>query len=320
MARIRIVDAWRRNPTAPPVYGRAVMVVAETWAEQRVLMRAFRACRDQTRPAIVLRGAALAIGPAGVEPHGPWGIHVDRDEPGRAQQLRAELERAARRLAGARRNPPRLADEESAFERKPTNLWSPGAPRDRESQGPLRTTPFEPVELPRPPAAKPSPRRASVVPVAPPPHGGATIPSAAVAEAPPHGGATISSPAVAEAWMAAADPAARTVACRGPHAPAGGPPPAAGCSPGSADRSGALAQLVGRTMPLGFRLSAAERDVLDALGRAGRLSAAEVADIAACADGAAWMSALIAKLSAHGLDLVVPADAAGGEPTYVLRR
>jgi hypothetical protein len=41
MARIRIVDAWRRSPVSPEIRQRAIMVVAEAWAEQRVLMRAY---------------------------------------------------------------------------------------------------------------------------------------------------------------------------------------------------------------------------------------------------------------------------------------
>lgn len=130
MARIRIVDAWLRCPTTPPTHQRAVMVVAESWAEQRVLMRAYANSPDQTRPTIPLHGLELAIGPAGTDPHGPWGIHVEPPADGRAQNLRDELEVAARRLAGSKGNPPRLMDEESSFDRKRTNHWSPGTPRD----------------------------------------------------------------------------------------------------------------------------------------------------------------------------------------------
>lgn len=128
VARIRIVDEWLRSPVSPPSRYRAIMVVADSWGEQRVLMRAFADSPDQTRPTIVLHGAELAIGPAGTDPHGPWGIHVQPPADGRAQQLREQLELAAQRLAGSKGTPPRLQDELSAFERKRTNNWAPGTP------------------------------------------------------------------------------------------------------------------------------------------------------------------------------------------------
>src|SRR5688572_25526794 len=134
MARIRIIDEWLRSPISAPARQRAVMVVATQWAEQRVLMRAYAGCTDQTRPTIVLHGAELMIGPAGTDASGPWGIHVDLAHDGRAQELRAQLELAARRLAGSKGNPPRLVDEAPEFEMKVTNQWSPGAPRDLPGQ------------------------------------------------------------------------------------------------------------------------------------------------------------------------------------------
>src|SRR5205807_106834 len=76
MAQIRIVDDWLRSPASPPSHYRSVMVIAEKWAEQRVLMRAYAESRDQTRPTILLHGIELAIGPAGLDLNGPWGIHV----------------------------------------------------------------------------------------------------------------------------------------------------------------------------------------------------------------------------------------------------
>ena len=95
------------------------MVVAERWGEQRVLMRAYQECGDQTRPTVVLHGVELAIGPAGTEAAGPWGIHVQPPVDGRAQELRAQLELAARRLVGSRnRNPARLEDEVADFDGK----------------------------------------------------------------------------------------------------------------------------------------------------------------------------------------------------------
>ena len=105
------------------------MVITEKWAEQRVLMRAYAESRDQTRPTITLYGIELAIGPAGVDVNGAWGIHVGEQGDGAAQQVKGQLEDAARRVAGSKGNPPRLADEESTFEREPTANWGPGAPR-----------------------------------------------------------------------------------------------------------------------------------------------------------------------------------------------
>ena len=108
------------------------MVVTEKWAEQRVLMRAYNEARDQTRPMIMLHGSEYAIGPAGLDANGPWGIHVPTATPiddGIAQQVCQQLEIAARRLAGSKGNAPRLADEESNFEREPTGNWAPGTLR-----------------------------------------------------------------------------------------------------------------------------------------------------------------------------------------------
>ncbi|MEP6860175.1 MAG: hypothetical protein ABJE66_06115 [Deltaproteobacteria bacterium] len=132
MAQIRLVDDWLRSPASYPTHYRSVMVIAEKWAEQRVLMRAYAQSREQTMPTILLHGVELAIGPAGIDVNGPWGIHVGEGPEGveaRAQAVKLGLEDAARRLAGSKGNPPRLADEESTFEREPTGNWAPGTPR-----------------------------------------------------------------------------------------------------------------------------------------------------------------------------------------------
>jgi hypothetical protein len=81
-----------------------------------------------------------------------------------------------------------------------------------------------------------------------------------------------------------------------------------------------LASLVGHTMPLGFRLSDAERDVLNALGKTDALRASQVAELVRVNNPVEWMEELMTKLSEHGLDLIVPGADAAGEPTYVLRR
>src|SRR5690606_7448931 len=129
MATIRIVDDWLRSPASAPSHYRSVMVIAEKWAEQRVLMRAYAESRDQTRPTIMPHGVELAIRPAGLDINGPWGVHVGDPDQGRAQHIKEHLEAAARRLAGSKGNPPRLVDEEPTFEREPTANWGPGAPR-----------------------------------------------------------------------------------------------------------------------------------------------------------------------------------------------
>jgi hypothetical protein len=144
MARIRIVDEWLRSPASPPTHYRSIMVVAERWAEQRVLMRAYAESPDQTRPTIVLHGSEVAIGPAGVDPNGEWGVHVQPPADGRAQELKEQLELAARRLAGSKGNAPRLADESAPFERKRTNNWAPGSPRD-VPDAPIAATGWDPA-------------------------------------------------------------------------------------------------------------------------------------------------------------------------------
>lgn len=325
------------------------MVVAESWGEQRVLMRAFQNSPDQTRPTIVLHGAELAIGPAGPTPHGEWGIHVEPPVDGRAQELRQQLEVAAQRLAGGRGKPSRLEDESSQFEGKRTNYWAPGSPRDRHSHppGPIDGLPAAP-----PPSA-PAPQYYEPAQVAPP-QSSTYIPSAAPRPMPPM-------PAPTPPPMAAAAPpvAARAVAPtpvpmsvtpvpqrrrRGwtspiPNAPAreigsrtqagfAGAPvaqPRIPRRPDTALPGKKLSKIVGRTMPVGFQLVQAERDVLNALGDHPFLTARQIADLIAVApnhhhDPIAWMERLMSKLAEHGLDLIVPGDDIGGEPTYVLRR
>src|SRR6478735_11545698 len=140
MAQIRIVDVWLRSPAAVPSHYRSVMVIAEKWAEQRVLMRAYAQSRDQTMPTIMLHGIELAIGPAGTDQNGPWGIHVGEAPDRNPQSIKAGLEEAARRIAGSKGNPPRLVDESQTFDREPTGNWAPGTPRSlpqqREHRGP----------------------------------------------------------------------------------------------------------------------------------------------------------------------------------------
>ncbi len=334
MARIRIIDEWLRSPVAPPSRYRAVMVVAESWSEQRVLMRAFASCGDQTRPTIVLHGIVLAIGPAGLEPHGEWGIHVEPPVDGRAQELRTELELAARRLAGSKGNPPRLADEVSRFENKATHLWAPGTPPDVPAGAPptrMGHGYYEPAELvartgrpmlvegnPQPGFAPPDRQTVLAPPHAPPSDGRSrtgTIPMA-----PLFGGLAASATAETSTesvgsrtrpgFLPPPMPGPRTGSMTMPPVPA---------APPAASTQLTFASLVGRTMPLGLQLTQLERDVLDALGRA-PLTADEIGRIVGAADPVPWMEHLMRKLAQMGLDMVAIGVARTGEPTYLLRR
>ncbi|HLU67475.1 MAG TPA: hypothetical protein VKZ63_14435 [Kofleriaceae bacterium] len=346
MARIRIIDEWLRSPVSPPSRHRAVMVVAESWSEQRVLMRAFAACSDQTRPTIVLHGHELAIGPAGTDPHGEWGIHVQPPVDGRAQELRGQLELAARRLAGSKGNPPRLLDEVSRFDDKATHLWAPGTPPDPPpaSRG-ARPGYYEPAQV-APPI--PSPVIPSAAPRQTPLSPGMTRPMLEVARHNARqavmaaGRATVIMPGGPAAAAAAAAAQARPGRRTDRHASAGGgarahvgvrtrpgflPPdaPTRPASPGapagaSPPAPQSFASLVNRTMPIGLELTDGEREVLNALGRAPCLGARDIARITGAADPLAWMDALLDKLARLGLDLVAPGEARDGEPTYVLRR
>ena len=285
MARIRIVDAWLRCPTAPLTYQRAILVVADGWAEQRVLMRAYAESPDQTRPTMVLHGVQHAIGPAGTDPHGPWGIHVEPPADGRAQALRTALELAARHLARSKGNPPRLMDEEPSFDRKRTNYWVQGTPPD----------------LPNAPAGQPP---ASALPSyyePNEPNQGAAPWPAPHAEPPAPARSAVDSSTV-HGFARAADAGAEQHDQR--------------VAPANRRRYGSL---VGHTIPLGLSLTEEEYAVLDALGVTRTLTASGIAALVGTTDGAAWMDAFVAKLSSFGLDLIAVARDGRGEPTYVLR-
>jgi hypothetical protein len=302
MAQIRIVDDWRRSPAAGPSHWRSVMVVAEKWAEQRVLMRAFAESRDQLRPTIFLHSVELAIGPAGLDLNGPWGIHVGENAEGRAQDIKLQLEAAARRLAGSKGNPPRLVDEAATFEREPTGNWGPGAPRI----------------LPRRPDAQ-SPQVEHVVAV-----GAARVPQVPAASyvVPPHVHHGASPAEVAPPMPRA-------------HARTRPPPLSARTALGYTSGSGAqsavvrlglaphvsarLGWLVDRAVPPDFHIDAAERRVLNALGE-GELTARGIGQMLELVDPVSFMEDLIRKLEAYGIDLVEPGEPHGHEPTYRMRR
>jgi hypothetical protein len=309
MAQIRIVDDWRRSPAAGPSHYRSVMVIAEKWAEQRVLMRAYAESRDQLRPTIMLHGTELAIGPAGLDLNGPWGIHVGENAEARAPHIKEQLEASARRLAGSKGNPPRLADEAGTFDREPTGNWNPGAPR----------------VLPQRSAQPPQVQHVATA-------GAARIPQApAAAYAPPvplqH------SAAPADASAAPSNPELRVTPMPRPRSRP--QPPGVRTALGYTSGAGAqsavvrlglaphvsarLGRLVDRVVPPDFHIETGERRVLNALGE-GELTARGIGQMLDVADPVSFMEELTRKLEAYSLDLVEPGDPQGGEPTYRLRR
>jgi hypothetical protein len=294
------------------------MVVASSWSEQRVLMRAFAASADQTRPTINLHGAELSIGPAGTEPHGQWGIHVEPPVDGRAQELRAQLELAARRLAGSKGNPPRLQDEASEFEGKATNLWAPGTPADEGKKtvfGHSGRDYYEPAEAAAASAAMTEAAAASAAAMS----ARSAPPNANLRRTPPFwseqegGGQTGRRNRRKTDRFSGAMPVAQ------PPGAAPGNKTVHGFSPRAPERE-AFARYVSRTMPLGFALEERERTVLNALGQKRQMSAAEVAALLGVDDPVEWMEKLMEKLGHHGLDVVVPGTSDDGQPSYKLRR
>lgn len=314
MATIRIVDDWLRSPASAPSHYRSVMVIAEKWAEQRVLMRAYAESRDQTRPTIMLHGVELAIGPAGLDINGSWGVHVGDPENGRAQHIKEHLEAAARRLAGSKGNPPRLLDEEPTFEREPTANWGPGAPRI----------------LPKPHGHGPP----QVDYVAAP--GAAWVPLGQAAAAyVPQVAAVHHAPQPAGA-AAPSNPEQRVAPLPRPRRATRQPQPqpsrtALGYSSGAGAQSAVvrlglaahvsarLGRLVDRVVPPDFHIDARERRVLNTLGD-GELTARAIGLMIDVTDAVAFMEELTRKLESYNLDLIEPGEPMGGEPTYRLRR
>jgi hypothetical protein len=359
MARIRIVDEWLRSPASPPTHYRSIMVVAERWAEQRVLMRAYAESPDQTRPTIMLHGTELAIGPASSDPNGSWGVHVQPPVDGRAQELQAQLELAAKRMAGARGSPARLEDEPGGFERKRTNNWAPGSPRNLQD-APVPRASWDPAvaasqHLPTFSPSSPQSVTISARPadlaagsqlatlvaaqsaVAVPRQPSASfVPAAPAAEVVPRGSSSESNLDVA----APSNPGLRLTPvpsrpdggrARRPTAGAKNARTALGYTSGAGAQNAVirlglrpaaaarLGRLVDRTVPSDFQISSIEREVLNVLAERERLSARTIREMVGVIDAVAWMESLMAKLESYGIDLIAPGDAAGSEPTYVLR-
>jgi hypothetical protein len=312
MAQIRFVDTWLRSPGSHPSHYRSVMVIAEKWAEQRVLMRAYAESRDQTRPTILMHGIELAIGPAGIDANGPWGIHVGENPDGRAQQIKMQLEESAKRLAGAKGNPPRLVDESATFDREPTGNWGPGAPRlPPRSQG---------VDFVQPAAAArvPQQQAATYVSQAPAQQTNGQQPSAVAAP---------SNPGLRVTPVPSPRNGSRTR-----------PPPlsvrtALGYTSGSGAQSAVvrlglaphisarLGRLVDRVVPAEFSIDSGERRILNALGEGEPLPARAIGQMLDLVDAVTFMEEMMRKLETFGLgDLIEPAEPIGGEPTYRMRR
>jgi hypothetical protein len=310
MAAIRFVDAWLRCPGAPPSQYRSVMVIAEKWAEQRVLMRAYAESRDQTRPTILLHGTELALGPAGLDVNGPWGIHVA--DQAAAHAIKYGLEEAARRIAGSKGNPPRLLDEAQTFDREPTGNWTQGAPRIL----PQRVDPRGPMVdhvAPTPAARIPQAQVATILPQ--------------MAGSGHHGAVT---PPVNPELRKTPVPRVRGSRTR--------PPPlgmrtALGYSSGAGAQSAIvrlglaphvsakLGRYNDRVVPADFAIDVGERRVLNALGEYEHMSARAIGQMLDLADAVSFMEELVRKLEAFGLgDLVEPGNPVGGEPTYRMRR
>lgn len=334
MAQIRLVDLWLRSPAAHPTAYRSVMVLAEKWAEQRVLMRAYAQSRDQTMPTILLHGVELAIGPASIDVNGPWGIHVgDGAETVelRARNVKFGLEDAARRLAGSKGNPPRLADEESSFEREPTGNWAPGSPRvlPRDTQrGSFNPSP--PMEVVTTPSAArvPQSQAATIVIQQPATHLAQGAASQAGAVAAP------SNPELRKT------PIRRHLAKTKPpdpvNPPGHGGRTALGYSSGAGAQSAIvrlglaphvsayLGRLADREVPTNFHLDASERRVLNAIGEAPEVSANAIGTLISEDDAVSFMEELQKKLEAYGLgDLIEPGEPSGPSgdvPTYRMKR
>lgn len=325
------------------------MVVARSWSEQRVLMRAFSASDDQTRPTINLHGSELAIGPAGTDPHGEWGIHVEPPVDGRAQELREALQLAAKLLAGSKGNPPRLEDEVPEFEDRATNNWAPGVaaavPESSSYYEPAVGAPTsQSADIPSSAAARAKLNKTNFRKT--PPFWGGMYERPELEQSPEHGLQARGAGVVAQPPMqsAASQPSLRkrklrqtfrysgAVTAQTPKAAA----PAAGSSSSRSKGKGqktvfgfssaknqsvSYAAAAGKTMPLGFTLEEPERRLLNALGKQPGMSATEIGTLLGLAEEPmVWMGRFMDKLAEFGLDLVAPGEDRDGEPTYILTR
>jgi hypothetical protein len=253
-------------------------------------------------------------------------------------------------MAGSKGNAPRLEDEGGNFDRKRTNNWAPGSPKDIPD-APIPRTSWDPAvaasqHLPAYVAASPGAstvapgQLATLVPAptavpVPAQPSASYVASAPAAEVLPRGAAHESSLAVVAPTNAAlrktpmptrhdGGRARRTTGVRHARTALGYSSGAGaqsaiirlGLKPAAAARLGRLAE---RTVPADFQISSVERDLLNVLADRERLSARMVRELVGVIDAVAWMEALMAKLESYGLDLVAPGDPDGSEPTYRVR-
>ena len=261
------------------------------------------------------------------------GIHVGDGPEGieaRAATVRNGLEDAARRLAGSKGNPPRLADEEPTFDREPTGNWAPGTPPVLPQR--MHDHPALGSQQPRVDYVAQQVGAARV-----PQHQQATyVPQITPAQPATHHHHHSHHHVVrAVEPGAAAHAAARGSAMfrrRGRRAAAHSRT-ALGYSSGSGAQSAIvrlglaphvsaqLGRLVERIVPAEFHIDARERRVLNALGELGDVTARSIGQLVDVADAVAFMEHLTRKLEQFGLgDLVEPGAPNGGEPTYRMRR
>jgi hypothetical protein len=284
----------------------------------------------------LLQGIELAIGPAGIDTNGPWGIHVGDGPEGieaRAAMVRHGLEESARRLAGSKGNPPRLADEESTFDREPTGNWAPGSPPVMPGHHHSLVSPTMHALGSQGPRVDYVPQQVGAARV--PQHQKATIVpqiSAAQQVRHHHQHGAVAAPSNPELRLTPL-PRARHAKTRPPPNMSSHARTALGYSSGSGAQSAVvrlglaphvsamLGRFVERVVPAEFHLEARERRVLNALGEAGDVTARSIGQLVDAADPVAFMEALTRKLEQFGLgDLVEPGAPLGGEPTYRLRR
>jgi hypothetical protein len=277
-------------------------------------MRAYAQSRDQTMPTIMLHAVELAIGPAGVDVNGPWGVHVGQHAQMDAQAIKAALEDAARRLAGSKGNPPRLLDESQTFDREPTGNWGPGTPRVLPQRADQRAPAVDYV-APVAAARVPQSQMATYVPQAAPVH---HVGNAQPVMAAPSNPELRKTPLPRRAGKTRPPPVSVRTALG--YASGSGAQSAVvklGLAPHVSAR---LGRLVDRIVPADFTLDTRERRVLNALGDHD-LSARAIGNMLDLADAVTFMEELTKKLELYGLgDLIEPGEPSGGEPTYRMRR
>jgi hypothetical protein len=319
-------------------------------------MRAFASSSDQTRPTINLHGEELAIGPAGTDPHGEWGIHVQPPVDGRAQELREALQLAARLLAGSKGNPPRLQDEQPEFEDRATNNWLP--PKKGKAKEAGKRTVYghdgSAPPVPEPDYYEPA--------LHAPTSSSSEIPSSGASRAKqakpnfrktPQFWADVydqpeleqgASAQQSQPPIAAPAPAAKKeapprrkrnnrqtfqysgVMVAGPAKKAPQKPKKKkaaktvfGFLPEEAPKE-TYAATASKTMPIGLTLDDPERLVLNALGKEPFMTATAIGRLLDVSDPMEWMGRFMDKLAEFGLDLVAPGSDQDGEATYLLIR